>query len=119
MTLSQIRNQIHSLRRKFANELAVFRLRHLAEEIADDWAIATAEGEQLPTALQVIRRVASEGHLLWTYMNLHRYVQRCLDNKECLNPQQLVLALLPWAWDHRYDDILYREIPTQTTPVEV
>ena len=111
MTLSQIRNQIHQLQHKFAKELAVYRLRQLAEEIADDWAIATAEEEQLPQPHQVVRRVAREGHVLRTYMNLSRYVQRCLDNGECLVPQKIVLALLPWAWNHRYDDILYGDIP--------
>ena len=111
MTLSQIRNQVHSLQRKFAKELAVYRLRQLAEEIADDWAIATAEKEELPQPLQVVQRVAREGHFLGTYMNLNRYVQRCLDKGECLIPQQMVLALLPWAWNHRYDDILYGDIP--------
>ena len=111
MTLSQIRNQVHSLQRKFAKELAVYRLRQLAEEIADDWAIATAEKEELPLPLQVVQRVAREGHFLGTYMNLNRYVQRRLDKGECLIPQQMVLALLPWAWNHRYDDILYGDIP--------
>ena len=24
----------------------------------------------------------------------------------------LVLALLPWAWNHRYDDLLYGDLPT-------
>ena len=112
MTLSQIRNEIHRFQRQFAKELAVFRLRLLAEEIADDWAIATDNKEQLPQPHQVVRRVAREGHLLHTYMNLAKYVQRCIDKKECLNPQLMVLALLPWAWNHRYDDILYGDVPT-------
>ena len=111
MTLAQIRNQVHQLQRKFANELLVFRLRQIAEEIADDWAIATAENEELPQPHQVVRRVASHGHLLSTYTNLGKYVQRCLDQGKCLIPQQMVLALLPWAWNHRYDDILYGEFP--------
>ena len=112
MTLAQIRNQIHSMQRKFAKELAVYRLRQLAEDIADDWTVATAEKEQLPQPHQVVQRVARQGHLLKTYMNLNQYVQRCLDQGKCLDAPQIVLALLPWAWDHRYDDILYGDIPT-------
>ena len=112
MTLAQIRNQIHQLQRQFARELAVFRLRQLAEEIAADWAIATEEGEQLPQPHQVVQRIARAGHRLKTWMNLNNYLQRCLDVGERLNPQRMVLALLPWAWDHRYDDLLHGEIPT-------
>ena len=112
MTLSQIRNQVNSLERKFAKELAVFRFRRIAEEIATDWEISMAEKEQLPQPHQVVQRVARQGHLLKTWMNLSRYVQRCLDEKRCLIPQQIVLALLPWAGNHRYHDILHGEIPT-------
>ena len=112
MTISQIRNEIHRMQRKFARELAVFRLRQIAEEIADDWAIAAEEGEQLPQPHQVVQRIARAGHRLQTWMNLDNYVQRCLDNSERLNPQRMVLALLPWAWNHHYDDLLYGDIPT-------
>ena len=111
MTLSQIRNQVHSLQRKFAKELAVYRLRQLAEEIADEWELALAEKEELPQPHQVVQRVAGEGHLLKTYMNLNLYVRRCLDEGKCLIPQKIVLALLPWAWNRRYDDLLYGETP--------
>ena len=111
MTLAQIRNEIHRMQRKFAKELAVFRLRQIAEEIADDWAIASEEGEKLPQPHQVVQRIARAGHQLKTWMNLDNYVQACLDKGERLNPQLMVLALLPWAWDHRYDDLLYDDIP--------
>ena len=112
MTIAQIRNQIHQLQRQFAKELAVFRLRQLTEEIADDWAIATENGEQLPQPHQVVQRIARAGHRLKTWMNLNNYVQQCLDNGERLAPPRMVLALLPWAWDHRYDDLLYGEVPS-------
>ena len=112
MTLSQIRNEIHRLQRQFAKELAVYRLRQLAEEIADEWELAMADKDELPQPLQVVRRVADTGQMSHTYMQLHRYVQRCRDTAECLIPSKIVLALLPWAWNHRYDDLLYGEIPT-------
>ena len=112
MTLAQIRTQVHQWQRRFARELAVYRLRQLAEEIADDWTIATSEQEELPQPHQVVQRVARQGHLLKTYMNLNQYVQRCIDEERCLEAPQIVRSLLPWAWDHRYDDILCGEIPT-------
>ena len=37
MTLSQIRNRVQALQRKYAKELAVYRLRRMAEEIFHDW----------------------------------------------------------------------------------
>ena len=70
-----------------------------------------AEKEELPQPHQVVQRVAARGHLLKTWMNLSRYVQGCLDEIRCLIPKQMVLALLPWARNHRYGDILHGEIP--------
>ena len=111
MTLSQIKNQVRSLQRQLAKELAVYRLRQLAEEIADDWAEALDQKKELPEPHQIIRRVANAGHTLWTYGNLHHYVRERRDQGEPLSPPRLVLALLPWAWNHRYDDLLYNDYP--------
>ena len=51
MTIAQIRNEIHRMQRKFARELAVFRLRQIADEIADDWTIAQDKSNPAPPAL--------------------------------------------------------------------
>ena len=37
MTLSEIRRHIDALKRKFARELAIIKLRRIAEAVADDW----------------------------------------------------------------------------------
>ena len=110
MTISQIRNQIHRLQRKFARELAIYRLRQVAEDVADAWKLAIADREELPQPLQIVRRIADTGQISHNYMDLHRYVQRCRDSMECLTPQKIVLALLPWAHNHRYDDLLYQDL---------
>ena len=65
-TLSQIRSGINALRRKYAKELAIYRLRQLAEELCDQWAAAVARQETgartphphpagQPGALQLLR----------------------------------------------------------------
>ena len=37
MTISQIRRRIDALKRKFAPELAIIKLRRIAEAVADEW----------------------------------------------------------------------------------
>ena len=37
MTLSEIRRRVDALKRKFARELAIIKLRRIAEAVADDW----------------------------------------------------------------------------------
>ena len=44
MTLPQIRNQIQALQRKYARELAIYRLRRLFQELSDEWAATIAPG---------------------------------------------------------------------------
>ena len=86
MTISQIRNQIHRLQRKFARELAVYRLRQVAEDVADAWKLAIADREELPQPLQIVRRIADTGQRSHNYMDLHRYVQRCRDSTWNVSP---------------------------------
>ena len=47
-TLSQLRRSIDALKRKYAKELAVVRLRRLAEEHSLQWTYATYQGRPLP-----------------------------------------------------------------------
>ena len=37
MTISQIRRRINALKRRFATELTIIKLRRIAESVADDW----------------------------------------------------------------------------------
>ena len=37
MTLSEIRRRIDALKSRFARELAIIKLRRIAEAVADDW----------------------------------------------------------------------------------
>ena len=56
MTLSEIRRHIDALKRKFARELAIIKLRRIAEAVADDW---TPDDPPKPAA--VIRRIVKAG----------------------------------------------------------
>ena len=111
MTLSQIRNQVHSLQRKYAKELAVFRLRRLAREISEDWAVAIADRQDLPQPHSVVRRVADAGFSLPTFMFLNKYLQRVRDEGGVPQPLEIVLSLLPWAREARYSHLLRWDLP--------
>ena len=76
MTLSQIRNQIDTLQRKYARELTICRLRRLAEQISDQWAVAVGGRQDPPQPHSIIRRVADAGFFLPIFMSLHQYLER-------------------------------------------
>ena len=56
MTISQIRRRIDALKRRFARELAIIKLRRIAEAVSDQW-----DPDLPPEPADVIQRVADAG----------------------------------------------------------
>ena len=69
MTLSQIRRRVNVFMRRSAPELAIIRLRRIAESVSDDW-----DPDQPPEPADVIARVAKACFRLPTFMSLRRYL---------------------------------------------
>ena len=106
MTIAQIRRRINALKRKFARELAIVKLRRLATAVSDDW-----DPSDPPEPPQVIKRVADAGFRLFTFMRLHRYLDETRRRGEVPYPNAIVLSLLPWAGDDRYIKLLSWDLP--------
>lgn len=107
MTLSQIRRRIDALKRKFARELAVIKLRRIANAVADDWTPS-----EPPEPSRVIQRVADAGFRLPTFARLHRYLDDTRRQGEVPDPESIVLSLLPWAESDRYLPLLRWDLPS-------
>ena len=106
MTISEIRRRINALKRKFAHELAIIRMRRIAEAVAEEWT-----PDQPPEPADVIHRISKAGLRMPTFMRLRRYLDVIRRKGEIPEPEAMVLELLPWAWDHRYRDLLRWELP--------
>ena len=96
-SLSEIRRQVDALRRRLAPELAVLRLRKLAEEFCCQWDTAIANHRQTPEPHPFILRIAGAGFRLNTFMALHKYLDRCREGNSHPQPRDIVSNLLPWA----------------------
>ena len=101
MTISQIRRRIDALKRKFAHELAIIKLRRIAEAVADDWTPSDP-----PEPSDVIQRVVKAGFRLNTFTRLSRYLNDVRRAGEVPYPNTIVLELLPWAENDRYLPLL-------------
>ena len=108
MTISQLRRRIDALKRKFAPELAIIKLRRVAEAVADDWT-----PDQPPEPADVIRRIVKAGFCLPTFARLHRYLDDVRRKGEVPYPNTIVLDLLPWAEHERYFPLLRWDLPPQ------
>ena len=107
MTLSELRRHIDALKRKFARELAVIKLRRVAEAVANDWTPS-----EPPEPSDVIRRIAKAGFRLPTFARLHRYLDDTRREGDVPYPNTIVLSLLPWADNDRYLQLLRWDLPS-------
>ena len=100
MSLTQIRNRIRALQRRYALPLAVIRLRPYATQFCHQWAVARDSHQPLPETHPFVRKLADAGFRLPTFMYLHHHIKRHLSNNTCPNPKGIISALLPRAAAH-------------------
>ncbi len=110
-TLSEIRREIRALQRKYHRQLTIYRMRRVTEEVHHDYARAVADQQEPPKPLEVIRKIADQGFRLTTWMHLHNYLDKVREQGDIPEPRRMLLALLPWAWESKYDHLLLRELP--------
>ena len=106
MTVSQLRRRVNVLKRRFAPELTIIKLRRVAEAVADDWT-----PDQPPEPDDVIERIADAGLRLPTFVRLRRYLEDTRRQGDVPLPESIVLNLLPWAWNDRYRAFLRWDLP--------
>ena len=98
MTLSQLKKEVNSLKRKYASQLAVVRLRRLAQEFCDQWEAARDAGK--PSSMTTVESgqwFIQMGFRPRSFNGLFDCVRRCNENKEEPLPIEIVKAFLPWA----------------------
>ena len=96
MTISQLRRRIDSLMCKFAPELAILKLRRIAEAVSDEW-----DPSEPPEPADVIGRIADAGFRLNTFGRLGHYLKDIRRQQDVPEPESIVLQLMPWAWKDR------------------
>ena len=106
MTLSEIRRRINALMRRFARELAIIKLRRIADAVADDW-----DPDQPPEPADVIQRFVKAGCRLSTFGNLSRYLNNIRRQGDVPEPCDIVVNLLPWIDGGRYRNLLFGDLP--------
>ncbi len=110
-TLSQLRRRVDALQRKYARELAVVRLRRLAEEHSLQWTYATYQGRPLPQPQPFIRRIAKSGYRLKTFVALDIYLERCQEQGTIPDCLGIISSLLPKIPYDRLREMLRRDVP--------
>ncbi|MDE2683313.1 MAG: hypothetical protein OXI54_04115 [Chloroflexota bacterium] len=106
MTISELRRRVNALNRRFAPELAIIKMRRLAQAVSNDW-----DPDQPPEPHDVIQRVVKAGFRLSTFMRLRRYLDDTIRQGDAPEPERIVLDLLPWAGKNRYRAFFRWDLP--------
>ena len=112
-TLSQLRRRVDALQRKYARELAVVRLRRLAEEHSLQWTYATCQGQPLPQPQPFTRRIAKSGYRLKTFVALDIYLERCQEQGTIPDCPGIISSLLTKIPFDRLREMLRRDVPAR------
>ena len=110
MTISQLRRRVDALKRRFAVELTIIKLRRIAQAVSDDW-----NPDEPPEPAVVIQRFVKVGCRLPTFGNLSRYLNNTRRQRVVPEPREIVVSLLPWIDFDRYGGLLRWDLPALDT----
>ena len=113
-TMSQIRNRVNALKRKYATELKILKVFPIAEEFSLDWACMAADRLPLPQSGDFIRHLASWGFRFHTYTNLHQYLEGCRERGDIPDALGILSSLFPEVPRDKLANLLpYNEPPRE------
>ena len=95
--MAALKARVRALQRTLARELAVVRLRRLAEEFCLLSSVVQVNGQPQPYPHAFIQRVASAGFELPSFMAVHKYLERCRAKDILPDREDLLRSLIPWS----------------------
>ena len=119
MTLTQIRNRVQALQRRYALPITVIRLRPYATQFCDQWALAQDRKEPLPETHPFVIKLADAGIRLPTFGLLIHYFRRHREANTCPHPKTLVAALLPKPASRSIIDAIFQWDPPLQASVPI
>ena len=97
MTFSQLRREVDSLMRKYATELAVHRLRPVADEYCDQWQELIAEKKLPPNPQRLFKKLPGKDFLRQRFPAVNNYLDDCRQKRRLPHPNEILRLLIPKA----------------------
>ena len=95
--MRSLQARVRALRRIMAKELAVVRVRRLAEEFCIESLVGRADRQPPSHPHVFIQRVASAGFRLPSFMAVHKYLERYRFEDVLPDSEDLLHSLIPWS----------------------
>ena len=93
--INELKRRVRALQRKFARELAEYRLGLLCDDLCERWFAAWSDRKPLPQIRPFIKRVMDAGYRLLPLGAANNYLERCLRKGDSPDPQVLLNSILP------------------------
>ena len=95
VSLSQIRNAIEVLERQLSRELAMHRVRPIADQTTELWNIAIAKQQPKPDPISCISKFIDNGIGLPTFTVLNTYLKDCRKYGDIPDAKGIVKKIFP------------------------
>ena len=92
--------RLRALQRKFARELAEYRLGLISRDHCHRWFVARSNQKPLPKIQTFVKRVIDAGYRLLSLGAANNYLQRCRRMDDCPDPEVLLDVILPPLGKH-------------------
>ena len=93
--INALRRRVRALQRRFARELAEYRLGLICDDLCERWFAAWFNRKPLPEIRPFIKRVMDAGYHLFPLGAANNYLLDCLRKDDSPSPQLLLEAILP------------------------
>ena len=87
--------RVRALQRKFARELAEYRLSLISRDLCHRWFVARSNQKPLPKIQTFVKRVIDAGYRLLGLGTANNYLQDCRRKGADPDPGKLLNAILP------------------------
>ena len=95
--LRSLRSRVNALRRKMVRELALVRVRRMADDYCHRWFVNRSNHELPPDPHSFIRRMGQAGLRLPSFAAAYNFLDGCRRSNTNPEPQRLIRILLPWS----------------------
>ena len=95
--LRALRSPVNALRREMVRELALVRVRRMADDCCHRWFVNRSNHELLPDPHPFIRRMGQAGLRPPSFAAGYNFLDGCHRSNTNPEPQRLIRILLPWS----------------------
>ena len=97
MSLSQIKNAVDALRRKFALPLVLIRTGRECVDIPNQWRADRGRHKQMPSSFAIVQEGEDSGYRNGQAIGLRDYIERSIEGNECPVIPRIPAASVPPA----------------------